>query len=37
MTYLGYIFLLDVSIFTIIDDTVEEKINSSRIFEGFYF
>ena len=33
MTYLSYIFLLDVSIFTTIDD--EGQINSSSILEGF--
>ena len=36
MTYLDYIFWLDVSKFTQIDDKKEEKINSSSIFEAFY-
>ena len=36
MTYLGCIFSLDVSIFTIIDDEKEEKTNYSNVFEGFY-
>ena len=36
MTYLGYIFLIDVSIFTTVDDKKEEKVNSSSVFEGFY-
>ena len=35
MTYLGYIFLLDVFNFTTIDDENEEQINCSSIFEGF--
>ena len=35
MTYLGYIFLLDVPIFTTIDDETKEKINSSGMFEAF--
>ena len=29
-------FLLDVYIFTISDESKEEKINSSSIFEAFY-
>ena len=37
MTYLalGYIFVLDVSIFTTIDDEKEVKINSSSILKDF--
>ena len=35
MTYLGYIFLLDVSIFTTIDDE-KCKNQSFKYFEGFY-
>ena len=37
MTYLalGYIFLLDVSIFTTIDDEKEVKINSSSFLKNF--
>ena len=36
MTYLSYIFLLDVSIFTETDDNIYKKINASSIFEVFY-
>ena len=32
MIYLSYIFLLDASIFTTIDDEKEKKINSSSLF-----
>ena len=35
MTYLGYIFLLDGSIFTTIEDEKELKINSSNILKDF--
>ena len=35
MTYLGYIFLLDVSIFTTIDDEKEIKINLSSIVKDW--
>ena len=37
MTYLVYIFLLDISIFTTIDDEKEKevKINSSSILKDF--
>ena len=35
ITYLGHIFLLDVSIFTIIDDEKEVKINFSSILKDF--
>ena len=35
MTYLGYIFLLDVSNFTTTDDEKEVKINSSSILKDF--
>ena len=35
ITYLGYIFLLDVSIFTPIDDEKEVKINFSSILKDF--
>ena len=34
--YLNYIFSLDASIFTTIDNEKERKINSSSIFGGFY-
>ena len=35
MTYLGYIFLLDVSIFTKIDDEKEVKIKFLSILKDF--
>ena len=35
MTYLGNIFLLDVFVFTTIDDEKEVKINSSSILKDF--
>ena len=36
MTDLSYMFLLDAYIFTITDESKEEKINFSSIFEAFY-
>ena len=36
MTHLGYIFALDVSIFTTVDDEKEEKVSCSNILEEFY-
>ena len=36
MTHLGYIFSLDVSIFTTVDDEKEQKVSCSIILEEFY-
>ena len=36
ITHLGYIFLLDVSIFTTVDEEKEEKVNCLSILGEFY-
>ena len=36
MTHLGYIFSLDVSIFTTVDDEEKQKVSCSIILEEFY-